>query len=107
MRTLLSAILAYVSAFVISRHQLAMEVVALRQQLAVYKRKQPHPKLRRSERLFWVVVRQMWDYCLGLSSSLNLIPSSLGIGPATGCSGDGAHARSESGGQEWPKKSDS
>jgi putative transposase len=65
MRTLLSAILAYVSAFVISRHQLAMEVVALRQQLAVYKRKQPHPKLRRSERLFWVVVRQMWDYWSG------------------------------------------
>ena len=37
-----------------------MEVVALRQQLAVYKRKEPHPKLRRSDRLFWVIVRQMW-----------------------------------------------
>jgi hypothetical protein len=39
MRTLLSAILAYVSAFVISRHHLALEAVAFRQQLAVYKRK--------------------------------------------------------------------
>jgi hypothetical protein len=60
MRTLLSALLAYVSAFVISRHHLAMEAVALRQQLAVYKRKRPHPKLRRSDRLFWVILRQVW-----------------------------------------------
>jgi putative transposase len=57
----LSAILAYVSACVISRHHLALETVALRQQLAVYKRKQPHPKLLRSDRLFWIVVRQMCD----------------------------------------------
>src|SRR4051794_24339002 len=61
MSTFLSAILAYVSDFVISRHHLALEAVALRQQLAVYKRKQPHPKLRRSDRLFWVVVRGMWN----------------------------------------------
>jgi transposase InsO family protein len=38
-----------------------METVALRQQLAVYKRKQPHPKLHRFDRLFWVVVRQVWS----------------------------------------------
>jgi transposase InsO family protein len=57
---LLSAIWAYISAFVISRHQLALEAVALRQQLAVYKRKQPHPKLRRSDRLFWVMLRRAW-----------------------------------------------
>ena len=61
MRTLLSAILAYVSAFVISRHHLALEAVALRQQLSVYKRKQPHPKLRRSDRVFWMIVRRMWN----------------------------------------------
>jgi putative transposase len=61
MGTFLSAILTYVSAFVISRHHLALEAVVLRQQLAVYKRKQPHPKLRRSDRLFWVVFRLMWN----------------------------------------------
>ena len=61
MRTFLSAILTYVSGFVISRHHLALEAVALRQQLAVYKRKQPHPKLRRSDRLFWIVVRRIWN----------------------------------------------
>ena len=61
MRTLLSAILAYVSAYVVSRHHLALEAVALRQRLAVYKRKQAHSKLRRSDRVFWVVVRQIWN----------------------------------------------
>src|SRR5215471_1823262 len=60
MKTFLSAILAYVSAFVMPRHHLALEAVALRQQLAVYKRKQSHPKLRRSDRLFWVLLRQVW-----------------------------------------------
>ena len=37
-----------------------MEAVALRQQLAVYKRKQPRPNLNRFDRLFWVFVRQIW-----------------------------------------------
>jgi hypothetical protein len=37
-----------------------MEAAALRQQLAVYKRKQPRPKLSRFDRLFWVVVRRIW-----------------------------------------------
>jgi putative transposase len=60
MGTFLLAILTYVSAFVISRHRLALEAVALRQQLAVYKRKQPRPKLHRSDRLFWMVLRCVW-----------------------------------------------
>ena len=37
-----------------------MEAVALRQQLAVYKRTQSRPKLNGFDRLFWVVVRQIW-----------------------------------------------
>ena len=107
MRTFLSAILAYVSAFVISRHHLALEAVALRQQLAVYKRKQPHPKLRRSDRLFWVVVRRMWT---NWSDALILVkPDTVIAWHRAGyrCSGDGAHARDESGGRRWRKKSDS
>jgi len=56
MGTFLLAILTYVSAFEISRHRLALEAVALRQQLAVYKRKQPRPKLHRSDRLFYVAL---------------------------------------------------
>jgi putative transposase len=54
------AMLAYVRAFLIARHRLALEAVALRQQLAVYKRRQPRPKLNRFDRLFWVVIRQIW-----------------------------------------------
>ena len=44
-----------------SRHDLAMETAALRQQLAVYKRKQPRPKLSQVDRLFWIVVRRVWN----------------------------------------------
>jgi putative transposase len=40
--------------------QLALENVALRQQLAVYKRTASRPKLRRSERLFWVCLSRVW-----------------------------------------------
>jgi putative transposase len=60
MMTALLAMLAYVRAFLIARHRLALEAVALRQQLAVYKRKQPRPKLNRLDRLFWVLVRRIW-----------------------------------------------
>src|SRR3954468_206473 len=56
----LFAMLAYLRAFLIARHRLALEAVALRQQLAVYKRKQPRPKLKRFDRLFWVDVRRIW-----------------------------------------------
>jgi putative transposase len=37
------------------------EVVALRQQLAVFKRKQARPKLRRLDRFFWVALRHLWS----------------------------------------------
>ena len=44
----------------VSDRRLALEAVALRQQLAVYKRKQPRPKLNGFDLLFWVVVRRVW-----------------------------------------------
>ncbi len=50
--TALFAMLTYLRAFLIARHRLAVEAVALRQQLAVYKRKQPGPSLNRFDRLF-------------------------------------------------------
>jgi putative transposase len=43
------------------RHELALENLALRQQLATLKRSQPHPKLRRPDRLFWIGLCQTWD----------------------------------------------
>jgi hypothetical protein len=61
MVTFLSGMLAYVRAVLMARHSLAMETTALRQQLGVYKRKQPRPKLNQFDRLFWVVVRRIWN----------------------------------------------
>ena len=60
MITVLFTTLAYVRAFLVARHRLAMEAAALRQQLAVYKRAHPRPKLNRFDRLFWVVVPRIW-----------------------------------------------
>jgi putative transposase len=61
MATFLLAMLAYVRAFLMARHTLSMETAALRQQLAVYKRKQPRPKLNEFDRLFWVILRRVWN----------------------------------------------
>ena len=47
--------------FVCGGHrQLALENLALRQQLAVYKSTATRPKLRRTERLFWVWLARVW-----------------------------------------------
>jgi putative transposase len=40
--------------------QLALENVALRQQLAVYKRTVPRPRLRTTDRLLWVGLARIW-----------------------------------------------
>jgi hypothetical protein len=60
MVTLSFAVVACVRAFFVSRHKLALEALALRQQLAVFKRKQTRPKLRRLDRLFWIALRHLW-----------------------------------------------
>jgi hypothetical protein len=47
--------------FLIGGHrQLAVENLALRQQLAVYKRRLPRPRLRPTERLFWAGLATVW-----------------------------------------------
>ena len=40
--------------------QLALENLALHQQLAVYKRRVTRPRLRRIDRLFWVGLARIW-----------------------------------------------
>jgi putative transposase len=40
--------------------QLALENLALRQQLAVYRRTAPRPRLRPTDRLWWVVLARVW-----------------------------------------------
>ena len=41
-------------------HQLALENLALRQQLAVYRRSVPRPRLCPTDRLFWVGLARVW-----------------------------------------------
>jgi putative transposase len=55
------AVVAYLRTFFLSHHKLALEAAALRQQLTVFKRKQPRPKLNRLDRLFWIVLRRLWS----------------------------------------------
>src|SRR5213593_3840518 len=40
--------------------RLAIENLALRQQLTVYKRTTPRPRLRTTDRLFWVGLARVW-----------------------------------------------
>ena len=43
-----------------SRADTALEVLALRQQVAVLKRRRPRPPLSALDRLFWTVLRETW-----------------------------------------------
>jgi hypothetical protein len=70
MVTVACAVVAYLRTFILPRHKLALEAAALRQQLAVFKRKQPRPKLDRLDRLFWIVLRRLWD---GWSGALIIV----------------------------------
>jgi len=48
------------SRFFLSRRDLLMENLALRQHLGVFKQKLPQPRLAPSDRLFWVMLRRFW-----------------------------------------------
>jgi len=43
-----------------SRYCLGLEILALRQQLGVLKRKHPRPRLRIQDRIFWILLRRLW-----------------------------------------------
>ena len=57
---IIKAIYLLIRAFVISRLSLAVEILALRQQIAVYQHTVKHPKLRPRDRLFWVLLSRLW-----------------------------------------------
>src|ERR1017187_1278033 len=61
MTQVLLALLKYLLAFLRSRHDLGLEILALRQQLAVFKRRHPRPRHQRRDRLFWVALCSLWD----------------------------------------------
>ena len=52
------SVLAAVRVFLRTRRDTAIEVLALRQQVAVLKRERPRPELNSRDRLFWTALRQ-------------------------------------------------
>jgi len=59
---LILALLGAVRVFFRSRQDAALEILALRQQVAVLKRKRPRPRLNRLDRLFWTTLRRVWPH---------------------------------------------
>jgi hypothetical protein len=57
----LLAFLSWFSAFFRSRHDLGLELVALRQQVGILKRKNPRPRLILWDRLLWLSLRRFWS----------------------------------------------
>jgi hypothetical protein len=60
----LQSILSFMAAlrvFFRSRSDTALEILALRQQVAVLKRKRPRPTLNSVDRLFWTTLRRFWS----------------------------------------------
>src|SRR2546422_9991499 len=48
------------TSFVRTHRELALENLALRQQLAVWKARQPRPRLTDADRIFWVLLSRVW-----------------------------------------------
>ena len=61
MLQIILSFLAAIRVFFRSRSDTALEVLALRQQIAVLKRKRPRPKLNSWDRRFWTTLRQLWS----------------------------------------------
>ena len=60
MLELLLSVLAAVRVFFRGRAEASLEVLALRQQVAVLKRKRPRPTLTRLDRVFWITLWHLW-----------------------------------------------
>ncbi len=60
MKSMLKSLFWAVRRFFRSRTDLLLEVTALRQQLVVYQRQTPRPKLQRGDRLFWIWLCRHW-----------------------------------------------
>src|SRR6516225_6076737 len=61
MLPVLLALIAAARLFFQTRTDIAVEVLALRQQVAVLKRRRPRPQLHPLDRLFWTVLRATWS----------------------------------------------
>ena len=61
MRLLVALLVWFLRAVLTSRGSLALENLALRQQLATYARRQKRPRLKPQERAFWVELSRVWQ----------------------------------------------
>jgi len=66
----LNVLLAFLRGCCIYRAALVAENLALRQQLAVFKRNAKRPRLKRRDRLFWVLISRFWS---GWQSTLVIV----------------------------------
>jgi len=55
------AVLGALRIFFRSRGDTALEILALRQQVAVLKRHRPRPPLKARDRLLWMTLRRLWS----------------------------------------------
>jgi putative transposase len=60
MTPFLIGLLVFLKAFFCSRYSLGLEILVLRQQLGVLKRKHPRPRLQVQDRIFWILLRRLW-----------------------------------------------
>jgi hypothetical protein len=60
MLTMLQALFATTLSSFKTQEELAIENLALRQQLAILKRASPKPRLTAAERSFWVILSRFW-----------------------------------------------
>jgi putative transposase len=56
----LGIVLGTLRSTVRTHRELALENLALRQQLAVWKARQPRPRLTEMDRIFWVLLSRLW-----------------------------------------------
>ena len=57
---IIQSIFLFLRAFILGRAAAAVENLALRQQVAVFKQSVKRPKLRPRDRVFWVVLSRLW-----------------------------------------------
>ena len=58
---ILTLVLGTIVRLFYARRKLVLESLALRQQLTVFKRRHPRPRLTLLDKLFWVAARQVWS----------------------------------------------
>ncbi len=54
------SIVVFLRALILGRAAAAIEILALRQQVAVFKQSVKRPKLRPRDRVFWVLLSRLW-----------------------------------------------